>query len=157
MDEIVRIPKDHLIVVCDARKALMLKNIGAVAQPELEIVGHFETEDRGEKLIDSDRPGRRGDGGAHAASGGPRSAMETRDVSEILASSFANSLAGHLSRLHRKSPIGRIIAVAPPSFLGLLRKELHAELKSVPTSEIAKHLTELPVSALQKALLENLP
>lgn len=143
-------------MVCDARKALLLKNIGAAAKPELEIVGHYEAEDRGENLIDSDRPGRRSDGGAHAASGGPRSAMETRDVSELLASSFANSLVGHLTRLHRRSPIARIVAVAPPSFLGLLRKELHAELKSVPTSEIAKHLTELPVSALQKALFENL-
>lgn len=156
MDKIVRIPKDHLIVACDSRKALLLRNRGPVAQPELEVAEHLEAEDRRAEMFDADRPGRRADGGAHAASGGPRSAMETRDVGELLAVSFAETLVDHLAGLHHRSPLTGIILVAPPSFLGLLRRELKDELGGIPISEVHKHLSDLPVAELQKALLQSL-
>ena len=82
--------------------------------------------------------------------------MEVRDVSGVLASSFADSLVDHLTKLHRKSPLTKLVVVAPPSFLGLLRQKMKGELGHVPTSEIAKHLSELPVADLQNALIQNL-
>lgn len=156
MDRIVRIPKDELIVVCDSQKALLLRNNGQLARPELAIVEHLEADDSVQDRLDADRPGRRADGGSVAASGGPRSAMETRDVGDLLAASFAKSLAAHLSSAHRESPFAKLLVVAPPTFLGLLRPELKGEIPSIPTKEIDKHLTELPISELQKALLDLL-
>jgi protein required for attachment to host cells len=155
-EKIVRVPQELLILVCDARKALLLKNVGPVAQPNLEIFEHLEAENRQHELIDSDEPGRRSDGGAHEPSGGPRSAMETRDVGDVMAAAFADKLIDHLTSLNRKSPLTGLAVFAPPAFLGLLRKGLHDKLGNVQTSEIAKHLSELPVAELQNAVLKNL-
>ena len=68
MSRIVRIPEDHLILVCNSRKALFLKNAGPVAQPELKVDAHAAFEWEPEELMNSDRAGRRFDGGAAALS-----------------------------------------------------------------------------------------
>lgn len=156
MDTIVRVPSDHLIVVCDARKALLLRNAGPVAQPDLEIIGQLDAEAQTDTVLDADRPGRRSDGGAHAASGGQRSAMETVDVGDTLAAAFADKLVEHLASQNRQSPFAGLIIAAPPAFLGLLRKGLKDALEGVPTTEIAKHLSEQPLPEIQKTLLQNL-
>jgi protein required for attachment to host cells len=155
VDSIVRIRKDDLIVVCDSRKALLLRNTGPLAQPDLAVVDHIEADDSAQERLDGDRPGRRADGNA-AALRGPRSAMETRNVGDLLAASFAKSLAERLVATHRKSCFATLLTVAPPAFLGLLRPELKACIPGITIKEIDKHLTELPVSQLQKALIDCL-
>lgn len=154
MSKIVRIPEDHLILVCNARKAILLKNAGHVAQPDLQVEAHVEFEWDREEMMDSDRPGRRFDGNAN--SGGPRSAMEAPDPDAKHAEEVAEKIVETLADRNRTSEIGGLLVVAPPAFLGVLRQKIGSDLRRHIVAEVAKDLVEMPVRDIQKSLMKVL-
>lgn len=156
MSNIVRIPEDQLILVCNSRKAVFLKNVGHLAQPELQVDAHAEYEMDKEGLMNSDRPGRRFDGGANSSTGGARSAMEMPDPEAKHAEEVAERVLAKLADRHRKSPVGGLLIVAPPAFLGVLREKMSDGLRDLVVGEVTKDLAEMPVSDIQKALLKVL-
>jgi len=151
-----KIPKDLVILVCDSRKALILKNAGSPMQPELEITEHFEPADDLIGNIDSDRPGRRPDAGHSQTGNRVRSAMHTTDTGKVQADAFAAQIVDHLVKQHHAKPIGQLALVAPPTFLGTLRDKMSNELRQLTTVELDKHLTELPVTDIQSSLMGSL-
>lgn len=156
LSKIVRIPKDFVILVCDANKALILKNIGPAAQPELHVDDSIENElDEGSEGTAAP-PGRRFDGAATAISGGSRSAMEAPDLERKRADGFAKKIVVALVHRNAKTPIGGLVLVAPPSFLGILRQKVTEELRVLIRVEVGKELAEMPVAAIQKVLLKSL-
>ena len=154
MSRIVRIPEDHLILVCNSRKALFLKNAGPVAQPELKVDAHATFEWEPEELMNSDRAGRRFDGGAAALSGGARSAMELPDLETRHLEAVAETVLGMLSDRHRQSRLGGLLIVAPPALLGILRRNMTRDLGGIVVGELAKDLAEMPLSDIRKSLLK---
>ena len=156
MPNIVRIPKDVIILVCDATRALLLKNAGAVAQPELQVDAHLRPPPQDDAIDNGGRPGRRFDGGSAAISGTSRSAMEATDRKVTLADAFAEHLVATLIDRHQSTPIGGLIIVASPSFLGTIRQKMNGGLRELIRDEVAKDLAEMPVSEIQKVLLKNL-
>ena len=54
---------------------------------------------------------------------------------------FAKALAKHLKDLHNQQHYEQLILIAPPRFLGLLRKELPKPLDQLETHSIDKDLT----------------
>ena len=156
MTKIVRIPNETDILVCDSQKALILKNVGTPVRLSLDIQEHVEADESDRSAENSDRAGRRFDGGLAARSGGPRSAMETSDPARIRAEDFARKLADLLVRRHHSLGRKRLIVVAPPSFLGLLRQRFSSEIRQLVSFEVHKNLTEVPVSEIQKTLVECL-
>lgn len=106
--------------------------------------------------IDSDRPGRAFDRASSA-----RHAMEpTEAPHERAAKDFAHALAASLKRARLSSKFERLVLVAEPHFLGLLRAELDPitkslviasvpkDLEKIPLHELDSHLPELPAPAL---------
>ena len=156
MSKIVRIPEDQLILVCNSRKAVFLKNAGQMAQPELQVEAYAEFDWDTEERMNSDRPGRRFDGGAAASAGGARSAMEAPDLAAKKAEVAAERVVDALTDRHRKSPISGLLVVAPPAVLGVLRQKITDELRGLVAGEVAKDLAEMPVPDIQKALLKVL-
>lgn len=154
MSKIVRIPEDHLFLVCSPRKAVWLKNAGAVAQPDLHVVAHSDFDWDKDEMMNSDRAGRRFDGGAAAAAGGARSAMELPDLEARHAEESAEKIVEMLADRLQHSPFGGLHIVAPPAFLGVLRQKLTAELRSKVVGEVAKDLVEMPVPEIQNSLLK---
>jgi len=57
------------------------------------------------------------------------------------AQNFAKMLGRHLKELHNQRHYENLILIAPPRFLGMLRKELPAPLDQLVTSTITKDLT----------------
>ncbi len=155
MKRIVRIPHTHAILVCASQKALILVNDGSVAQPELIVEEHFEIE-RDEEAGQSDRPGRRFDGGAGATSHRQRSAMEMADPARKLAEGFADTIVQYLTERQSKDPFGGVVLVAPPTFLGILRNRMGEDLSKLVVEEIAKDLAEMPLPKIEKVLLESI-
>ena len=58
------------------------------------------------------------------------------------AQNFAKMLARHLKELHNQRHYENLILIAPPRFLGMLRKELPGPLDQLVTSTIDKDLTK---------------
>ena len=58
---------------------------------------------------------------------------------------FAKLLAKHLKALHNEQNFKQLFLIAPPKFLGLLRKELHKPLDQLVERTIHKDLTTASV------------
>ncbi len=150
-----KVPKDLLILVCDARKALFMTNAGSPARPELAIKEHFEAAGGAERTTGNDRRGKRYDGGGTGGSFRARSAMEASDSDHERAAEFASEIVEKATDFRRKNSVGQILVVAPPAFLGVLRAKVSGEMESLIVSEIPKQLTDLPVAEIQEALVET--
>ena len=61
---------------------------------------------------------------------------------------FAKSLGKHLKELHNQKHFDQLILIAPPKFLGYLRKELPEPLDKLVTKTIDKDLSLVGVEAL---------
>ena len=61
---------------------------------------------------------------------------------------FARLLARHLKDLYSQQAYERLILIAPPRFLGLLRKELHKPLDQLVERTIHKELTTASVEEI---------
>ncbi|MFI4868128.1 MAG: host attachment protein [Steroidobacterales bacterium] len=104
----------------------------------------------------SDRAGRMSDGGPigsgrHGASShGTESERRPREREARL---FAQQIAAAIEHAHRDGHIERLILMAGPRFLGLLREELSPAVRGLVTEEIHKDLVHEPESAV----LSHLP
>lgn len=153
MSSLNRLPDDCLIVVCDSKKALFLTNTGTPIHPSLRTEDHIEAP--ASAAEDSDRPGRRFDGGKADAGFHARSAMEVPDLEKEHAAEFATLLADNLADRHRNGDFEALVIAAPPEFLGLLRDALSAEVAGTVTAEIPKRLTDVPVGKIAGKLVEG--
>ena len=153
MTKLDRLPPEMLILICDSRKALLLRNSGSAIRPKLDVLDHLE--DGGEANEMSDRPGRRYDGGAGSAPFRPKSAMEMPDLARQSAIAFAEKLIDHLERLQKSEPVDEMLIAAPPAFLGILRERMPPGLAQLVTAEVPKHLTEARVDEIADALVER--
>ncbi len=61
---------------------------------------------------------------------------------------FVKALAKHLKELHNRDHYKKLVLVAPPKFLGLLRGELHSTLDKLVIKTIDKDLTLCSVDEL---------
>ncbi|MGB5179681.1 MAG: host attachment protein [Gammaproteobacteria bacterium] len=141
----------HWVVVADKSKA----RIFTVADPrgallEVDALEHPQARQR-EQTLTSDRPGRSFDSkgqGRHAMG----SSIEP-DQQETIR--FARRIADHLQAAHDEGRCDRLLLVAGPSLLGLLREQLkHAP--GLKISEIEKNLGQYDAPEIRKHLPERL-
>lgn len=105
-----------------------------------------------QKDLVSDRPGRSFD-----SHGEGRHAMEVKvDPKEQELIRFAKSIADWLEQERVKNAFERLILVAAPAFLGLLRAHLSAPLDTLVTLEVDKDYTALRPEELRSRLPERL-
>ena len=99
----------------------------------------------------SDKRGR-----AHASiNRGARSAMESKtSPKEVEFKHFAHELAEVLHDGHGQQAYDRIVLVAPPQFLGLLRKEISGPVNNLIAASINKDYLHLSKRDLQDQLDE---
>ena len=70
------------------------------------------------------------------------------DARAVEAQGFARLLGRHLKELHNQQHFDQLILIAPPRFLGLLRKELASPLDKLVTRSIDKDLTTASVAQI---------
>lgn len=150
-----RLPDDLLILVCDSRKALFLKNKGTPIRPNLEILQHDENEGYAEEERDASHAGRRSGGGGIGATQGTRHAMEQVDLDKRHAEAYARRLEALLRTLYPTHHFKEIAVAAPPAFLGILRNQWGKEVANQITSEVPKRLTDLTPDEIAAALIES--
>ena len=101
----------------------------------------------------TDRPGRKPDGGplrrngstSHATGGEETPRKHEQQV-------FARRVAEELDRADLSGGFERVVVMAGPSFLGLLRNELSGSLRSKVVAEVPKDLVHQPESAVKQHL-----
>ena len=110
--------------------------------------------------LKSDRPGRVFD---HAAAPFARRGSTAhhgtgseRTPRKIEAEQFARRIVQAIEGAHRDGAFERLVLIAPPGFLGLIRRALPDSLHALVTAEIGKDLVHAPPSRLRSYLSPEL-
>ena len=108
-----------------------------------------EDQDKYEKP--TDRAGRRNDGGPKQ-----KSAVEEPTWKAHAKSLFVQDLANLLNRKGLKGAYDRLVLVASPQVLGLLRRRLHSEVLGKVVAEVNKTLTNHPLHKVEQVVRHSL-
>ena len=141
----------HWVMVADKSKA----RIFTIADPrgallDEVVLEHPQARER-EQTLTSDRPGRSFD-----SKGQGRHAMGTSvDPDQQETIRFAKQIADHVQAAHNEGRCDRLLLVAGPPLLGLLREPLNT-LTGLRVSEIEKNLGQYDAREIRKHLPERL-
>lgn len=140
------------IVVADSSRCrIFASDKPAGPLEEIETLAHPEGRLH-ERDLASDRPGR-----AFDSKGKGRHAMSSEvGVKKHEAIVFAVRIAERLERGRGKEAFDRLVLVAPPSFLGLLRERLKRPLRARVAREVGKNMALLKARALRARLPKRL-
>jgi protein required for attachment to host cells len=110
-----------------------------------------------ERELESDaEPRFNGHGGAGtrgtAPRGGPASDREAQGQREHSVSMLAKRVDEYLEKARNERRYDRLVIVAPPKFLGTLRKELGKEVAKLVTEEVPKDLSWLNARQIEQHL-----
>lgn len=123
----------------------------AAALEELQSLVHPEGRMHGRDLV-SDQPGRAFDG-----KGAGRHAMEAQvSPKKHEAMMFAGLIAQRLAQGRAQRAFDRLVLVAPPAFLGVLRERLDRHVRARVAREVGKNMTRLKPAALRARLPRRL-
>lgn len=137
-----------LVAVAQRAKARLFRHEGPRSGlTEIRDLAHPESRAHGIDF-DTDRPGR-----VHDRSGPGRHAMEVEESpKEREAANFAREVAAAINESRTHQGFDRLVLVAEPGFLGLLRGALdHASAKLVD-GEVLKEIVEQKVDEIAKHL-----
>jgi protein required for attachment to host cells len=143
----LRIPHGSTVVVCDGQKALFIRNDGDEDYPNLKVDRVSEASETARTAdLGADRPGRT----QNVA--GPTSAVEGTDWHARAERQFAEETARAVAGLHGEDRKRKIVLVAPPKTLAVLRETLGDALRPSLLAEIDKDLTKHPVHEIERLL-----
>ncbi|MDX1498602.1 MAG: host attachment protein [Woeseiaceae bacterium] len=133
------------ICACSASIARCWRSTARYGQWTLVAEIRDEVASRAERELVSDRPGRAFDRAGHG-----RHAMEPRTSARTQEKRrFAHRVAQAIDRAVGTGAASRIVLLAGPKFLGLLRDELGPEARAAVVFEAAKNLTALDAAAIR--------
>jgi protein required for attachment to host cells len=143
-----RIPNGAHVLVADGRKGLLFRNIGDATAVNLELVEQVDgLANPSTAELGSDRPGRTFD-----RASGRHSGVEQTDWHDRAEQEHARAVAALVERHFRANHVRRLLIVAPPRTLSVLRDALGSDTKKAVAAEIAKDLTKHPVHEIERIL-----
>ena len=105
-----------------------------------------------EQDLTSDRPGRSFD----SAGAGRHATEPSTRAGEQAAIRFANDIARHLKQGRIDGAFDRLIVVAEPHFLGLVRKAIDPNTAKMITLEVAKDVSKASAAEIRKHLPDRI-
>jgi protein required for attachment to host cells len=139
------------ILFADASNARLYQSQGRARKLTLlRELSHPESRAREMDLV-SDQPGR-----VKQSRSAARPAMESTPHKKVEADRFARELADALERGLDEGAYDRLILVAPPEFLGRLRRQLGERVSARIVAEVEKDYLHLEPRELRERLQEQL-
>ncbi len=134
------------VLVLDGTKALILENVTDGQDPTLRVVRKDENDS-------SDSKGESTTGPDH---GGDQKKPTANEFHSTTETGFAEEMAEWLYKAAHRGRFDKIVLVAPPKVLGVLRQKLHKEVASRVVGEVHKTLTGHPVDQIERIVAEEL-
>lgn len=134
------------LLVCDAQKALLLRNTGTNGDLKLETEEVFKQDNPLSHEQASAPPGR------VFASDGRRAATEETDFHRQASERF---LAGVVERVNgrvARHEIDALAVIAPPKALGILRPLLSQQARHILVAELERDYTKTPIQEIERSL-----
>jgi len=140
----VKLRHGDRVLICDGRKALILENNGDGERIDLRVKDKRERRDAPTAAQGTDAPGR-----VHASVGGARSAVEQTDWHDREEELFLRSLAEELNGIGDGLRRERVVVIAPPRALAVLRASWSPLMQKAIVAEIHKDLVRTPVNEIE--------
>lgn len=126
------------VVVADSARARIFgTNARRGELTELEAMYHPESRMR-DRDLKADRPGR-----LYSMQGEFRTTAEQTPARRLEADRFAQNIAEYLDKNYYERKFERLVLVAAPGFLGMLRSRLSDRLRKAMANELDKDLSNL--------------
>ncbi|WP_246590415.1 baeRF12 domain-containing protein [Rhizobium lentis] len=146
MNQNIIISYNARVLVADARKALLLRNVGTASDLSLEVEQVFEAPHNAPtRQQGTDRPGR-------TASGSHRSSLGQTDFHQLEEEQFSSMVAEKLEVICAGNNIQKLFLVAPPKALADLRRAMSETVRKRIVAEYDKDLVNFPVDEIEKHL-----
>lgn len=138
------------ILVCDSAKSRLFETRGGgkTAWELLEEETHGQSRSKANALV-TDQSGSRSSEGASVHHNALAPASSPKEVEK---GHFAHSLVKTLDQAMRSRRFAKWVLVAPPHFVGVIKKELTSELEKHLLATVDKDLTSLDARALAERL-----
>jgi protein required for attachment to host cells len=144
-------PSIWIVVADNCRARIFTTESSSSPLQELEDLTHAESRLH-DREITQDLPGR------HTGTGGTGHPYDSAtDPKKYEAVQFAHQIAGYLEDARNANRFDRLLIIAEPSMLGLLRKELPEQVKKHIAFELDKNITTLGAAEIRDHLPEYLP
>jgi protein required for attachment to host cells len=131
------------IVAADESRARMLQVTGREHLEEVDTLLNPEGRMNDRELTTDAHPRFRG-------TGGPGSDRQETSAVEHQVELFAKRVGERLESARQQGRYDQLVLVAPPKFLGALRKELHKEVEKLVAKELPKDLSWLNARELER-------
>lgn len=140
------------ILVCDSARGRLFETRGDGASWDLlEVLAHSESRSKASELS-SDHAGQSSSQGPSVHHNALAPSSSPKDVEK---GHFGHALVTMLDRAMRAKTFDRLVLVAPPHFLGMLKNELTPELRKHLVATVDKDLTHVDAPALTERLRET--
>ncbi|MGB3556253.1 MAG: host attachment family protein [Jannaschia sp.] len=139
------IPHDTLIVVTDSEKALFFVNRTDAEDPYFDLIRKDEEDNPPDREQTANRRGR-----VQESAGSGVSAYDETDFHELQKERFASDLAEKLYKMAHAGRYEKLVLVASPQVLGVVRNEMHKEVASRLIATVDKTLTNHPLAEIEK-------
>lgn len=147
------------IVTGDAARARILQVTGRDQLEEIESFINPKGRMHDRELENGPRARFDGHGGVgkpgSAPTGGPGNDREDMHASELEAEKFSREIGRYLDQARTRNRYDRLFLIAPPRFLGMMRKELGKEVQKLVRDEIDKDLSWFDARDIDRFLKGN--
>jgi protein required for attachment to host cells len=143
----IAISNQDWVVVCDGRKALVLRNAGDEKFLNLKVIEERAIANPPTAAQGVDRPGR-----VYQSMNSGRSAVGQTDWHDEAERKFLSELAAWLHRAALQGEVKGLLLVAPPRALGMIRPALSPAVAKLLRGQMDKDLVNLPVPDIEKHL-----
>lgn len=135
------------VLVCDGRKALVLRNEGDAELLNLRRAAVRAQENPATRDQGTDAPGK-----THAPNGIRSGSLGETDWHTIEEQRFADTIATEINGAVRTHDCKELIVVAPPKTLAELRDHWSTDTRAAIAAELPKDLTHHTIPAIEKLL-----
>jgi len=140
------------ILIADGARARLLLSEGRTS-PLVEVPSSDDRQTlKPDHELASDRPGR-----VHESANVSRHAIERVDLHQQEKGKFAVALAAKLDKRLENREFDRLIVVAAPETLGVIRAALSEKVRSVILGEVPKDLTKVPNGDVRDYIGDEFP
>jgi protein required for attachment to host cells len=142
------------IIAADESRARVLQVAGPDRLDEIDDLVNPSGRAQDRELQTDAEPRFNGHGGVGKAgssrTGGPASDREAQGAVEHSVRTFAREVGRYLDRARLDHRYDQLVLVAPPKFLGALRKELDKEVEKLVADELPKDLAGFSARELER-------
>jgi protein required for attachment to host cells len=145
------IPHDALVVVTDSEKTLFLRNLTDAEDPNLVVDGKHTEENPPDREQTANRRGRQSESTSPSVY-----AYDETDFHELQKERYAEDLADRLYKMAHEGRFEKLILVASPQVLGVMRDALHKEVSDKLIATVDKTLTNNPLPEIERIVSDAL-